>query len=177
VASCYLDPVQQARPPKRADLEEIVRMRKLLFPSCPDDQQRAELEVYFASTPRAPGTVGNEGCFVVERPDAEIKAGAPALCGFAEVMLRSHAEGAWEHTTRGRLGIAVLEAWWVDPDARRKGVGEALVSACEKWAREQGSPVLASDAELDNLDSHAAHQRLGFEEAGRLVCFIKPLDP
>jgi aminoglycoside 6'-N-acetyltransferase I len=152
-------------------------MRKLLFPDCPDEQHRADLAVYFARTPRAPGTVGNEGCFVVERADARTDDGAPALCGFSEVMLRSHAEGAWEHTTGGRLGIAVLEAWWVDPDARRSGVGEALVAACERWAREQGSPVLASDALLDNADSHAAHKRLGFQEVARIVCFIKPLDP
>jgi hypothetical protein len=34
---------------------------------------------------------------------------------------------------------------------------------------------MASDAELDNQISHAAHRRLGYAEIERIVCFRKLL--
>ena len=47
--------------------------------------------------------------------------------------------------------------------------------AGEMWAIEKGFDELASDAVLENSDSIAAHKALGFEEAERIVCFIKKL--
>jgi aminoglycoside 6'-N-acetyltransferase I len=49
------------------------------------------------------------------------------------------------------------------------------VQAAEAWARAQGCTEMASDAELDNHASHAAHRRLGYAETERLVCFRKSL--
>jgi GNAT superfamily N-acetyltransferase len=60
-----------------------------------------------------------------------------------------------------------------DPDVRRGGVGRALIEAVEDWARERGFRELGSDALLDNVLSHTAHQRLGFEERERTVTFRK----
>ena len=91
------------------------------------------------------------------------------LGGFVEVSVRSHAEGC-------RPGaVAYLEGWWVDPDLRREGVGRSLVAAAEDWARMRGLTEMASDTELPNLASQAAHRSLGFREAGRIVCFRKEL--
>jgi aminoglycoside 6'-N-acetyltransferase I len=92
-----------------------------------------------------------------------------ALLGFAEVSIRSHAEGC----EPGR--IAYLEGWWVEPHARRRGLGGALIGAVCTWARGRGCSALASDAEIENAVSHAAHQALGFEEVDRVVCFRKAL--
>ena len=36
---------------------------------------------------------------------------------------------------------------------------------------------IASDCELENETSIAFHKRSGFKEAGRIVCFVKPLNP
>ena len=145
-------------------------MRRKLFPDCPEDQQQRELALYFDRPQGAPGTVGSQACFVAA------KEGGTRLCGFAEVMLRSHAEGCWDYTADGSMGIAYLEAWWVDEDARGDGVGRALVDACEHWARAHGSPALASDAELENTRSQAAHAALGFAEVERAVHFVKKFE-
>jgi aminoglycoside 6'-N-acetyltransferase I len=87
-----------------------------------------------------------------------------------EVSIRSYADGC-----QGSH-VGYLEAWYVDPDFRGQGVGRALVMAVEAWARQQGCSEMASDADLDNTISQAAHQRLGYVETGRLVQFCKKLE-
>ena len=95
-------------------------------------------------------------------------AGGEAV-GFAELSIRPYAEGC--RTDR----VAFLEGWYVVPAARRRGVGRELVAAAEEWARSQGCTEFASDAELDNETSAAAHRALGFAEVARLRCFRKEL--
>ena len=89
--------------------------------------------------------------------------------GFAELSIRSYAEDC--QTDR----VAYLEGWYVDPEARQRGVGRALVDAAEAWARAQGCTEFGSDALLDNDVSAAAHLALGFEETVQLRCFRKSL--
>ena len=60
-------------------------------------------------------------------------------------------------------------------DLRRRGVGRALVRAAEEWARGQGLREVASDALLDNVASHRAHEGLGFTEVERAVRYRKSL--
>jgi len=92
-----------------------------------------------------------------------------ALCGFAEVGERSHADGCV--TTP----VAYLEGWYVDEDVRRRGIGSALVHAAERWAIDRGYRELASDVVLDNLISQCAHERLRFAEVCRVVYYVKEL--
>jgi aminoglycoside 6'-N-acetyltransferase I len=87
----------------------------------------------------------------------------------AELSLRPYAEDCRTSP------VAFLERWYVIPAARRQGVGRALVSAAERWAREWGCSEFASDTELDNSTSAAAHRALGFEDAGAIRCFRKGL--
>ena len=106
------------------------------------------------------------------RPDtvvlvAEVDGGR--LAGFAELGARSVADGCL--TTP----VAYLEGWWVDPEWRRQGVGAALVTAAEAWARAEGYTELASDTTLDNTVSQAAHRRLGFVEMERAVLYRKDI--
>jgi aminoglycoside 6'-N-acetyltransferase I len=89
--------------------------------------------------------------------------------GFAEISIRSYAEGC---TTDN---VAFLEGWFVLPNARGRGVGRALVAACEQWARSQGCSEFASDAESDNEASIAAHLALGFHDEGLIRSFSKKL--
>ena len=71
--------------------------------------------------------------------------------------------------------IGYLEAWYVDPEWRQKGVGRALVEAAEEWARAQGCTEMASDTMEDYPLSPAAHAQLGYEEVARDIYFRKEL--
>lgn len=95
--------------------------------------------------------------------------GTGAALGFAEINIRNYAEGC----TTDR--VAYLEGWYVKPEARRRGIGRALVAAAEHWGRAQGCTEFASDADIDNDISAAAHAALGFEETARIRCFRKKL--
>lgn len=91
--------------------------------------------------------------------------------GMAELSIRNYAENCV--TDR----VAYLEGWYVEPNARRQGVGRALVEAAEAWGRAQGCTEFASDALVDNDISAAAHAALGFTETVRIRCFRKDLAP
>jgi aminoglycoside 6'-N-acetyltransferase I len=90
-------------------------------------------------------------------------------CGYVEVGERSVGEGCVTSP------VAYVEAWYVDPDVRRQGVGRALLAAAEDWARAKGYREIGSDALLDNIVSHEAHVRSGYAEVVRLVVFRKAL--
>jgi aminoglycoside 6'-N-acetyltransferase I len=71
--------------------------------------------------------------------------------------------------------VVFLEGIFVAPDHRKRGVAAALVEAVADWGRAKGCTEFASDALIDNLDSHAFHRAIGFAEQERVVCFSKPL--
>src|SRR4051794_39078389 len=108
---------------------ERLRMRRTLWPECPDPQHEREMDEILRDDP--------EDVFFAERPDG-------GLCGFLEVAIRSRADSC----EPGPVGY--LEGWYVDADVRRQGVGQALVAAGETWARARGCHEMASDAELWN---------------------------
>lgn len=138
-----------------ADHDEWLRLRMALWPDDTADEQRAEMATYVAA-PR-PTAV-----FVAPRA-------AGGLRGFVEVSIRDYAEGCESDW------IGYVEGWYVDSDARRCGVGRALIAAAEAWAIAQGCREMASDAELANVLSQEAHGRLGYAEVGRSVHFRKEL--
>jgi len=71
--------------------------------------------------------------------------------------------------------VAFLEGIYVLPQHRRGGTARMLVAAVEDWARARGCSEFASDAALDNVDSHRMHAALGFAETQRVVYFRKAL--
>jgi aminoglycoside 6'-N-acetyltransferase I len=91
------------------------------------------------------------------------------MIGFVELRIRTYAEGS------DATAVPFVEGWFVDEQHRGRGVGAALVAGAEDWARGLGFMELASDAEIDNAVSIAAHLALGFAETGRTVCFLKRL--
>jgi aminoglycoside 6'-N-acetyltransferase I len=52
---------------------------------------------------------------------------------------------------------------------------DRLVSAAEDWARSRGCTEMASDTELTNRVSEAAHLRLGYRVAAKVTAFRKRL--
>jgi aminoglycoside 6'-N-acetyltransferase I len=137
-----------------ADWREWLRMGLALFPGEP----REEIERGMRDTLVSP----HAGVFIAVRDD-----GSP--CGFVEVGERAYAEGC------ATSPVGYVEAWYVDPDVRRQGVGRALLAAAEDWARAKGYSEIGSDALLDNVVSQRAHVRSGYAEVERLVVFRKVL--
>jgi ribosomal protein S18 acetylase RimI-like enzyme len=58
----------------------------------------------------------------------------------------------------------------VEPHARRRGVGRALLAAAEASARERGLPFLALMVTEDNLAARALYAQAGYATERRLVC-------
>jgi aminoglycoside 6'-N-acetyltransferase I len=94
--------------------------------------------------------------------------GAPA--GFAEATLRSDYVNGCETSP-----VVFLEGVYVSPEYRANGVARALAEAVADWGRAQGCSEFASDALLDNADSHAFHAAIGFAETERVVYFRRTL--
>lgn len=104
----------------------------------------------------------DEQIFVVDRGDGR-------LGGYIAVSKRPWSEGSQAQP------VALVEAWFVDRDLRRKGLGTRLMQAAEHWATLMGLDELCADVELRNHVSLAAHQRMGFEPTVQLQYFRKPL--
>ena len=130
-------------------------MRIALWPA---DGHDVEIEEFF----RTGGSAILAAVFVAERSPG-------SLAGFIEIGLRTYAEGCESSP------VPFIEGWFVDADVRKSGIGAQLVWAAEDWAREHGYREMASDVELENAGSIAAHQALGYEEVERLVCFRRDL--
>ncbi len=97
---------------------------------------------------------------------------APA--GFAEAALRRDYVNGCDSSPA--QPVAFLEGVYVRAPYRRRGVARALIDQIARWARTRGVVELASDALLDNRDSHAMHRALGFAETERIVFFRRRLD-
>jgi aminoglycoside 6'-N-acetyltransferase I len=129
-------------------------MSVALFPEHPAEELAAGMREHLARPDAA--------VFIAERPDG-------STAGFVEVGARPYADGC------DTSPVGYVEAWYVDPDVRRAGVGRALLAAAEEWARGRGYREMASDTLLDNEVSHAAHRAAGYEEVDRVVQFRKVL--
>src|SRR5258708_5557544 len=135
----------RVRPLEENDLAEWFRLRKMLWDASDEDEHKAEM------------------LDIVEHADsqlvlvAELKNGR--LGGFLEASIRPFVEDC--HSDH----VGYLEGWYVEPELRRQGIGRKLVAAAEPWARSRGCGEMASDAEVANETSVAAHTGLGHTEA------------
>jgi aminoglycoside 6'-N-acetyltransferase I len=147
----------QVRPVTRADAPAWSSLRHALWPDASREELANEAEAFFGA--------GDPQLSAVLLAEAD----NGTAIGFAELSLRPYAEDCRTSP------VAFLEGWYVVPSERLRGVGRALVTAAEEWGREQGCSEFASDAELENTESAAAHRALGFEDAGAIRCFRKDL--
>jgi aminoglycoside 6'-N-acetyltransferase I len=136
------------------DKPEWLRMRHGLWPDAPLEYLALDLDDLLADMDTAVFLAFNEN----EQP-----------VGFIEVSLRSFAEGCETSP------VGYIEAWFVGELVRGQNLGRELVQTAERWARERGCSEMASDTWLENEESIAAHLRLGYHEADRLVHFVKRL--
>ena len=138
----------------RKDHPEWLRMRALLWPQADPKQLGDELDALLEN-PMTP-------VFVAERIGG-------GLCGLLEAGTRPYADGC------DTSPVGYIEGWYVDEDLRGTGIGRALVSEAEDWARDRGLHEMASDTELTNDVGLKAHLALGYKEIERAIRFAKRL--
>lgn len=136
------------------DLPQWVALRIALWP----DEDAEEM------TREAPTLLARPGMLVLVAREGE------TVIGFTEAAIRRDYVNGCETSP-----VAFVEGIYVSPTQRRRGVARALIAAVENWARQQGLSELASDALLDNAQSHAMHNALGFGETERVVYFRKAI--
>ncbi len=137
------------------DLAEWLRLRLSLWDESSENDHKSEM------------------VDIIEHPDSQFVAvadlGDGRLAGFLEASIRSHVEDCQTDN------VGYLEGWYVDEQYRQMGIGSRLVRYAEDWARQKGCTEMGSDAEVDNMISQQAHQRLGYQETSRLVHLKKDL--
>ena len=134
-----------------------IRLRHALWPDGTLEEHVRDVERFLSGDRREPAEV------LVAFDDKH------RAIGFVELSIHNIVDSC----STDRVGY--LEGWYVVPEARRKGIGGALVAAAEGWARGQGCREFASDATLSNEACQRAHVALGFTETGRSVNFRKDL--
>lgn len=143
---------------RKAQLEDLaaaVRLAGELWPEHSVEELEAELEPYLEKEDGAIFLAYDRN----HRP-----------CGFAQCGLRrDYVEG----TSVSPVGY--LEGVYVRKAYRRRGIARLLVETCQQWAIQMNCREFASDCELANEDSRRFHLALGFEEANRIICFVRRL--
>ena len=144
----------QIRRATAEDKPEWLRMRQGLWPEAPIEYLYYDLDEILADDEQA--------VFVAAGADG-------SLVAFIEAGMRSHVEGCETSP------VGYIEAWYVDEHVRGQKLGREMVRVAENWAREKGMAEMASDTWLENEVSIAAHLKMGYYEAERLVHFVKRL--
>jgi len=67
----------------------------------------------------------------------------------------------WLWSTSRAARIGVMNDLFTAPEARRRGVGEALIRACLDAVRERGAAVLQWQTASDNLSAQALYEAIG----------------
>ena len=67
--------------------------------------------------------------------------------------------------------VGYIEGIYVQESQRHRGIAAELVAFAKTWAKGQGCTMLASDCEIDNAQSRAFHNRVGFGEESINVHF------
>ena len=143
--------VEQAMP---GDEETVALLACELWPHHTLEEMKEEFEAYIADEEAA--------VFLYRNKDG--------AAGFAHCQLRHDYVEGTETSPVGYLeGIYVKEA------CRGEGIARKLLAACEDWASEKGCTEFASDCELTNVVSQNFHRAVGFEEANRLVAYVRKI--
>jgi len=144
------------RMPEQGDQAEWQRLRSELWPDCASEQHELEMGTVLADADRAAAFVS--------------PAGDDRLAGFVEVALRP-----WREDCPGSP-VGYVEALYVAPEERGRGVANELLAAAEAWAASRGCRTIAADARLDNAAGRALHEQRGYEEVSERVRLRKRLD-
>jgi len=120
-----------------ASLDDLDAIQALEFAAFPGDRlSRRSLRSFIAAA---------------HRPLIVAKFG-DRLAGYALIALRKGGRSAR------------LYSLAVDPAQGRRGVGRALLQACERYARAHGRASLRLEVRYDNVSAIALYQKIGFRQ-------------
>lgn len=134
-----------------ADYSDWKRMRKALWPDADDIEHEMEMIAISSG-----GTLEEEIGWQVLMAEDEGE-----LVGFIECSLRQTLAGC------STSPVGYIEGWYVDIDRRMRGIGKALMTAAEEWARAIGCLNMGSDVEFGNEISQKAHLKTGYQVIGQ----------
>lgn len=126
------------------DLGELLRLLRGycdFYDVAPPDERLEALSRALIADPRC------EGVQLLARDDAG------TAVGFATVYW------SWQTLSAARLGV--MNDLFVAPDARGRGVAEALIAACRDACAAHGASTLAWQTALDNTRAQAVYDRVG----------------
>jgi aminoglycoside 6'-N-acetyltransferase I len=139
---------------KQEYFEEYFSMSKTLFSGYSGKELRKDLDHAIRS----------------EKHEAFFAKDNGIIPGFVNVSIRTdYVEGA----TGSPVGY--IEALFVKPEFRKKGIAGKLFEVAEEWALKKGCTQMGSDTWVSNKGSRAFHLRMGFKEDDILVHFIKDI--
>lgn len=126
------------------ELLPLMRAYNDFYETDPSDEALLELSRTLISDPQL------EGVQLLAR------SGDGTPVGFATVY--------WLWSTTRASRVALMNDLYVDPGARRTGVGEALIDRCVDVARERGATVLEWQTAPDNTTAQSLYDRVGVRE-------------
>lgn len=125
-----------------------------LWKDCDFDEELENCEKILSSE--------SETCFLIKVQDEYV--------AFIHLTIRSdYVEGSSHSPT------AYIEGIFVKENFRHLGFSRQLLKLAEEWSKQKDCNELASDTELTNFSGIDFHNKVGFRETNRIVCFIKEL--
>lgn len=135
--------------------ERWLELRQMLWPRCPEEEHLAEMNAFLLE----PEKYRQLLVIVDETP-----------VGLLEASIRNDYVNG---TSTSPVGY--IEGLFVASDFRKQGVAAQMMSDIEQWFLQKGCCEMASDTDVDNQISIAAHKAMGFEETERAVFFRKEI--
>jgi ribosomal protein S18 acetylase RimI-like enzyme len=106
----------------------------------------------------------------VREPDAWWKTWVAEADGTAKVLLAADEDEAWIGAVGGFVRVDPSEvhliSLWVAPEARGRGVAQALIRELAQWTLSRGAERILLFVQEANAPARALYRRLGFEQAG-----------
>lgn len=138
-------------------LQQWLALRAALWPDHAADHHKDEvLQIYLAGCAEAAAFI--------------CRTSANEAIGFAEATLRKAYVNGCQTSP-----VLFLEGIYVRSEHRQRGVARLLCDSVAIWGKSAGCVEFASDALIDNAQSHGFHLALGFLETERVVYFRKNL--
>jgi aminoglycoside 6'-N-acetyltransferase I len=134
------------------NLKELTNLAVLLFP---DETYEYLLGIYNESL------VSGKEFNILYQADGK-------YVGYMHIAIRSDYVNGTDTSP-----VVFIEAIYVLPEYRKRGIGREFIEYAERFATERGITQVASDCLIDNEQSEKFHKSCGFIEQERVICFVK----